>query len=88
MWIKGLNYALVSRRPRAEGNLRLVKFMFPSRGEQAKRAVVEEKEEEEEAHRREIPKTFTFYPSAPVELKRKRSIILLSSHHETAQRGL
>lgn len=37
---------------------------------------------------REIPKTFTFYPSAPVELKRKRSIILLSLHRENVQRGV
>lgn len=33
MWIKGLSHALVSRRFEAEGNLWLVKFMFPSRGE-------------------------------------------------------
>lgn len=32
MWIKGLSHALVSRRFEAEGNLWLVKFMFPSRG--------------------------------------------------------
>jgi hypothetical protein len=33
MRIKGLSHALVSRRFEAEGNLWLVKFMFPSREE-------------------------------------------------------
>lgn len=54
--------------------------MFPSREEARK------KDGRREQGKQEIPKTFTFYPSALLELKRKRSIILLSSHREIVQR--
>lgn len=86
MWIKGLSHALVSRRFEAEGNLWLVKFMFPSRGESKQKGRGSEGNGGEGGQ--EIPKTFTFYPSAPLELKRTRSIILLSSHIAEMYKGV
>lgn len=53
MRIKGLSRALVSRCPEAEGNLRLVKFMFPSRGESRQKAAGYSEKEKDRARKKQ-----------------------------------